>query len=110
MDPKRRARVDASIGGLTFALSLLRGKATAEAQADARTAVAFTGPLVEELEPHVTRLWREREAKRAAAQAAAEAPRCGMRAGIFCVLARGHASVVNPWHQDEHGALFQGDE
>lgn len=110
MDPKRRARADAAIGGLTFAFSLLRGKDVNEAQADARVAVAFTGPLVEELEPHAARLWREREAKREAAKAAAEAPRCGMRSGIFCVLAKGHASVVNPWHQDEHGTLFQGDE
>lgn len=110
MDPKKRARADAAIGGLTFALSLLRGKDVNEAQADARVAVAFTGPLVEELEPHAARLWREREAKREAAKAAAEAPRCGQHAGIFCVLAKGHLSVVNPWHQDEHGTLFQGDE
>ena len=50
-----------------------------------------------------------REAKREAEKAAAQAPRCGQHAGIFCVLAKGHLSV-NPWHQDEHGALFQGDE
>ncbi len=107
MDPKARAKVDAGISGVTFLAALLRGKDVKEAQAEARIAVAFAGPLVEEVAPHAEKLWAERERRAAEKERAAQAPRCGSHAGIVCVLARGHSTEANPWHQDEHGTMFQ---
>ena len=100
MDPKVRSRIDAGVGGVAFLVSFLRGKTVSEAQADARTAVTYTSPLVQEIAPHAERIWTERQAR----QATKKAPPCGFQGGIACVLSQGHQGE---YHQDVHGVLFK---
>ena len=107
MEPKDRTRIEGAVGGLTLIAGLLRGKSLTDAQAEARAAIGVAGPIADELAPLVEGIRAQRQAKKAAEEAAKVAPRCGVHAGIVCVLAPGHLTTDHPYHQDEHGTLFQ---